>query len=386
LDNDAVPSAVLQTLHVLGATGDSDLQEIVDLAADLCEARWAAISVLSGRHYQLLLPRGIEPLTCPRDESLFQHLAGVHDTVTVEDAARHPVLRHSPYVDGRRLSLRFYASAPVYAPDGSLVGRLVVCDPQPRRMSSLQQRALTRLAGSVTAVLELRLRRDRDGLRDEETMARIAAEIGHDMQVPLTSIVGNVELLHEELHDHEDPAVSLMLARTERAAHRLMRMIDGIITYHQAGRDVVRSQVDLQATVDSVLASLNPQLDEVAAKVTVDALPTVPGNPDELYSVIQNVIANAVKFARPGAPLEMQIHSEPIPRGWRVVVADNGVGVPPEMRRRVFSMFGRVDTRVQGHGIGLATVRRIVGAHGGRVGIDESPLGGAAVWFELPSG
>lgn len=383
--NEGLPGSVVQALHVLGSTGDSDLQETVDLAAEICEARWAAIAVLTGECYHLLVTHGLDPLVCPQSETLCQHMMTVHETVCVEDASRHPTYSRSPYVTGELLALRFYASAPIYAPDGAMVGRLVVFDPAPYRMSSLQQRALARLAESVTAVLELRLRRESDGQLDEEEMGRIAAEIGHDMQVPLASIVGNIELLHEELRDHPDPAVSLMLGRTERAAHRLLRMVEGILHFNEVGLGHTREPVDLQATTDQALADLAPQLQEVRAKVEVDPLPTVLGDPDELYSVMQNLLSNAVKFARADVVLQLRVHAEKIPQGWRIEVSDNGVGVPAHLRTRMFAMFSRADTRVQGHGIGLATVRRIVRADGGRVGIDESSLGGAEVWFELPA-
>jgi signal transduction histidine kinase len=288
-------------------------------------------------------------------------------------------------VTGELLDLRFYASAPLYAPDGQMVGRLIVCDPSVCRISTLQERALARLAESVTAVIELRLRRESQGRRDEEEMARIAAEIGHDMQVPLAAIIGNVELLQEELRDHHDPAVSLLLARTERAAHRLIRMVDGILNFHELGSSELQAPVDLGAVTDQALAELTPHLEAIGAKVSVDPLPTVSGDPDELYSLMQNLLSNAVKFARPGVPLEVRVHAERVPRGWRLLVTDNGVGVPEHLRRRVFSMFSRASSTVEGHGIGLATVRRIVRAHGGRVGIDEAPGGGARVWFEVPA-
>lgn len=385
MENDAVSNSVVQALHVLGATGDSDLQEIVDLAAELCDAEWSAIAVLTGQDYHLLVTHGIEPLVCPQSDSLCQHMMEIHRTVAVEDARVDARYADSPYVTGELLDLRFYASAPIYAPDGEMVGRLIVCDPEPYRITSLQERALARLGESVTAVIELRLRRESDGRLDEEEMARIAAEIGHDMQVPLASIVGNIELLHEELRHHEDPAVSLMLARTERAAHRLLRMVEGILNFNEIGSTLSEAPVDLGSVTEQVLAELGPQLEDARAKVTVEALPTITGNPDELYSLVQNLLSNAVKFARPQLPLEVRVHAEEIPKGWRVLVTDNGVGVPEALRHRVFSMFNRVNSRVEGHGIGLATVRRIVRAHGGRVGIDEAPGGGSTVWFELRS-
>jgi signal transduction histidine kinase len=385
MENDAVTESAVQALHVLGTTGDSDLQEIVDLAAELCDAEWSAIAVMTGEDYHLHVTHGIDPLVCPRSDSLCQHMMGIHHTVALEDARADARYATSPYVNGELLALRFYASAPIYAPDGAMAGRLVVCDPEPYRITPLQERALARLAESVTAVLELRLRRENESRRDEEEMSRIAAEIGHDMQVPLASIVGNIELLHEELRDHEDPAVSLLLGRTERAAHRLLRMVEGILHFNEIGVAHSAVSVDLGAVTDQVLTDLGPQLEDARAKVTVDPLPTVTGNADELYSLMQNLLSNAVKFARPRVPLEVHVRAQAVESGWRVLVIDNGVGVPEPMRDRVFAMFSRVNSRVEGHGIGLATVRRIVRAHGGRVGIDEAPGGGAQVWFEIPA-
>ena len=91
-----------------------------------------------------------------------------------------------------------------------------------------------------------------------------------------------------------------------------------------------------------------------------------------------------MKFARPGHPAHIEISARRTDDGWRISVRDNGVGIPADRRVDVFSLFSRGETDVDGHGIGLATVHRIVTAHGGRVGADESPEGGAELWFELP--
>ena len=80
----------------------------------------------------------------------------------------------------------------------------------------------------------------------------------------------------------------------------------------------------------------------------------------------------------------MRVTVESDPKGWRISVSDNGVGIPEHRRRDVFSLFSRVDDGVSGYGIGLATVARIIAAHGGRVGAEESPEGGTEIWFEVP--
>jgi signal transduction histidine kinase len=285
------------------------------------------------------------------------------------------------------MSLRFYASAPIYDAGGAMVGRLCVFDTAPKTLTPFQLRALTTLAGSVTDMIELRQRRTREveEASAEDEMARIAAEISHDMRVPLASIVANVEMVTDELVGKVEPTAELMLARTERNANRLLRMVDALMQFHEVGSGQSFRPVDLQAVLDQVLASLNPQLDDVRARIRVRGLPVVRADVDQLYSVLQNLVSNAVKFARPDVPLEILVSA--VKRGdcWRISVSDNGVGVPDTHRHEVFSMFSRVGHRVEGHGIGLATVRRIVHAHGGSVGMDDGTAGGVAVWFELPA-
>ncbi len=103
-----------------------------------------------------------------------------------------------------------------------------------------------------------------------------------------------------------------------------------------------------------------------------------------MYSVLQNPVNNSLKFARPGIPALVRIAARRAHGGWRIWVRDNGVGIPEHRRVDVFSLFSRVETEVPGHGIGLATVARIVGAHGGRVGAESVPGAGTEIWFELP--
>ena len=126
-------------------------------------------------------------------------------------------------------------------------------------------------------------------------------------------------------------------------------------------------------------------LGAAGAEVEVGDLPVVRADPDDMYSVLQNLVTNALKFARPRpSRVRVQLTSRPVPDGWRISVRDNGVGIPEDRRVDVFSLFSRVGDEVEGHGIGLATVSRIVGALGGQVGADAAPGGGTEIWFELP--
>jgi two-component system sensor histidine kinase KdpD len=130
---------------------------------------------------------------------------------------------------------------------------------------------------------------------------------------------------------------------------------------------------------------MNPALSRVRVRTVVRPdLPEVPIDPVQIDQVLSNLLENATRFSPPGG--EIMVSAAPWQRSVRVRVADQGPGIPPEERDRVFEPFFRRDageTRT-GSGLGLAIARAIVLAHGGRIWVEGSPSGGAAVVFELP--
>jgi signal transduction histidine kinase len=105
----------------------------------------------------------------------------------------------------------------------------------------------------------------------------------------------------------------------------------------------------------------------------------------QLRAVVQNLLANALKFRREDVPARVGVAAERVGPHWRVEVTDNGLGIPPDRVDDVFEPFVRIDKTVPGTGIGLSTCRRIVEAHGGRIGVAEATGGGTTVWFLLPA-
>ncbi len=218
-------------------------------------------------------------------------------------------------------------------------------------------------------------------------MSRMAAELSHDLRVPLSSIIASLEMLEEQLGEHPDPAAAALLDRTARAADRMLRMLDQHMVVAPAAVGRMRSDVDLDKVANQLALDTAPLLELAGATLKVGRLPVVRAQPDEMYSVLQNLLTNAVKFTRPGVRPWVSISARQIPCGWRVSITDNGIGIPPERRLDVFTLFSRINSSgVEGHGIGLGAVARTVHALGGRVGADEAPSGGAEVWFELPAG
>jgi signal transduction histidine kinase len=215
-------------------------------------------------------------------------------------------------------------------------------------------------------------------------ISHLAAELSHDLAVPLTSIIASLEMLEEELGEQPTPEVVALLARAQRAGDRMLRMLRNM-EIDESPADRVISEVDLGSVAFQLAVDSAGLLELADATVDIGCLPVVRANPDEMYSVLQNLLTNAVKFTRPGIRPRVSISARQFPDAWRISVKDNGIGIPEDRREDIFSFFTRVISRVEGHGIGLGTVARTVAACGGRVGAESVDGGGAEVWFELPA-
>ena len=378
-------------LAILSRADDADLGDIVELVAKICDAEAAGITILRDDEYHVPITYGIMPFVSPSTDTFCQHTMSTEGVFTVDDARADPRFRNIGWVDGTIASTRFYASAPLYAPNGAMVGRLCVIDPEVKTLTALQRGSLETLATNVTQLIELRmLRSSRPALSSQESgqaaatvVSQLAAELSHDLRVPLSSIAASMEMLADELEDRS-PVIDALLKRAVRAAERMGRMLDQSLEYGAAGEEPDLAQVDLDQVAKQVMLNSAILIDATGATLETSDLPVVHADPDDMYSVLQNLLTNSVKFARPGVPAQVQISARKLPNAWRISFRDNGVGIPEEHRVDIFSLFSRIGDEVEGHGIGLATVSRIITAHGGQVGAAPVPGGGTEIWFEIP--
>lgn len=389
-DGAAEGSPAARALSALTVFGDSDLQEIVNLVRSICDVQYVGVAILDGDIFNLRVTAGIAPFVGSVEESLCAHTAEHSETIVVHDARDDERFRNSPYVDGRRLAVRYFASAPLHGPDDTMVGRLCVLDDKPRVLDDVQVQTISTLAANASQVIQLRIRQAEDEqhraehLAASEEVLRVAAQISHDLRVPLTSLTTSLDMLHEAEPDDIDPIRRRVFASARRSAQRMARMVEGILRLNDVDRSITFRDSDLKRVARQVVADSEAMLEQAGASVTIGPLPTVYADGDQMYSLLLNLLTNAVKFTRPGVAPVVDISAARSSDGWRISVTDNGTGVPAAKRAEVFSMFSRLNSSVEGHGIGLATVARIVHVHGGRVGIRDAPEQGTEVWFELP--
>lgn len=388
--------AVIERYDVLGHPGGDALQALVELAACVCDVPYAAIDLITSTEQHRIASVGVGPSVCPGTESL---CAVVLDEppLAVPDATEDPRFSTNPWVDGTLGRARFYSSAPLVSPEGPVIGRLSVFDDTGRLLDDARLASLGQLAMRAmdALVLDRRTRELEDSLREltetredlrrsSEHLTLFAGQVGHDLRTPLTAVLANAELLAAEPGIAGDADLTWMVEAVNRGAHRLNDMLEEILAFARVGGAVTLADVDLSQVVGRVLGDLAPKVDAAGAVVEVGPLPTVACDAHQVYSVILNLVTNALVFTEPGVPPVIRVSAERGDLGWRVNVRDNGRGVPSDQVENVFVLFHRLDKRVEGSGIGLATVRRAIVAHGGRVGIDSTPGVGTTVWFELP--
>jgi signal transduction histidine kinase len=221
--------------------------------------------------------------------------------------------------------------------------------------------------------------------RSNADLAEFAQIVAHDLQAPLRTVAGHLDLI-ARLRDRLDaPAVrSLDSARGDLG--RMHALVRDLLAYARVRTDPPSLRpVESGEVVQDALRALRAPIEEAKAAVDVGPLPRVTADPTRLGQVFQNLLDNAVKYRRTEAP-RVAVTCERTGDDWTFRVADGGIGIEAKDHARVFSPGQRLHARdeVPGTGMGLAICRKVVESHGGRIGVVSEPGKGATFWFTLP--
>jgi NtrC-family two-component system sensor histidine kinase KinB len=231
-------------------------------------------------------------------------------------------------------------------------------------------------------------------LRDVTSLRRIDAfkrdlvsSAAHELRTPLTSVQMSVHLCLEGAAGPVTERQADLLDTARRECERLQSIVDDLLELARLERRVVelrRTPVGLDELVTQAVARAE---DEAARRHVAIArepgpLLTLDADAERLRHVLDNLIANAIRHASGRVIVAWRERGDAV----RIEVRDDGPGIPMEHREKVFELFHRVPgTEGGGAGLGLAIVREVVASHGGEVGAEDAPEGGACVWFEIPS-
>lgn len=236
--------------------------------------------------------------------------------------------------------------------------------------------------------------------RSNADLEQFAYVASHDLQEPLRKITSFGERIDKKYGEALGPDGRLYLERMRDAAARMSLLITNLLTFSRlTRRSDALVPTDLNAIVRNVLNDLEMKIGETGASVSVTPLPTLLAVPGQMQQLFQNLLANALKFTKPGVPPDIRLGAEPLTpaerdahrldatrRYVKITLRDNGIGFEPAYAERIFVIFQRLHGRAdyEGTGIGLAIVKKIVENHGGTLWAEGQPGAGATFFVVLP--
>lgn len=236
--------------------------------------------------------------------------------------------------------------------------------------------------------------------RSNRELQDFAYVASHDLQEPLRKIVVFGERLKEKAADCLEPETLDYLARMQKAASRMQKLIDDLLTFSRVTTKAHPfAPVDLANTAREVIDDLEGRIETTNGRIELGNLPAIDAEPMQVRQLFQNLIGNALKFRRPEVPpvvkIEAKIFSGVLPQATpgspaqklcELTVSDNGIGFDEKYLDRIFNVFQRLHTRneYEGTGMGLAIARKIVLYHGGHITAKSSPGKGATFIVTLP--
>ena len=230
------------------------------------------------------------------------------------------------------------------------------------------------------------LNRNLEATNDD--LRQFAYAASHDLQEPLRMVVSYTQLLQQRYKDKIDAQANTFIDYAVEGALRLEHLLRGLLEYYRAGEigDRPREAVDCNRAVQTALSNLAASIQETAAVVRCDSLPTCQAHEIPMVQLFQNLIGNALKYHGNKSP-SIHIGARRDGSAWEFAISDEGIGIDARYTRQIFGVFKRLHGHdLPGTGIGLAICSRIVERYGGLIWV-ESELGqGSTFRFTIPDG
>lgn len=220
--------------------------------------------------------------------------------------------------------------------------------------------------------------------RSNEELQLFARVVAHDLQEPLRSILADTKLALSLVHGRLDGRLKKFLLRVDDCAWRMSQLIPGLLSYARIDTQGLPFEAtDSAMALAGAAANLKASIDESQALITHDSLPVVEADPTQLILLLQNLLANAIRYRRSDRPF---IHVGARRKGdeWVFSVKDDGRGFDQGAATHLFNLFDRSDPGRPGRGLGLAICKKIIARHGGRLWAVSKPGAGATFYFSLP--
>lgn len=220
-------------------------------------------------------------------------------------------------------------------------------------------------------------------------LERFTYTVSHDLKSPLVTIRGFLGLLEKDAAAGDQERVARDIARINAASDTMAQLLDDLLELSRIGRMANPPEtIDLGDMAQHLHQVLAGPIEQRGAELVIEpGLPTVTADRPRLWEVLQNLVENAIKFSGEVESPRIVVDHRHAAGEDVITVGDNGIGIAPEHHEKVFGLFARLDPKVEGTGIGLALVKRIIEVHDGRIWVESEGLGkGSTFCFTLAGG
>lgn len=266
---------------------------------------------------------------------------------------------------------------PIRSDSGQLTGAVVVTEDVTER---------TRAHELIRQAKETAEKTAEDLARSNADLEQFAYVASHDLQEPLRAVAGFMGMLKRQYTNQLDEKAQQYIGHAIEGAERMQALVNDLLTFSRVGtKGGAFARIPIQAALNRALDNLRIAIEESNAQITSDELPEITADASQMAQLLQNLIANAIKFRGERQP-RIHISSQCQNDQWTFCVSDNGIGIEAQYFDRIFLIFQRLHSRTyySGTGIGLAVCKKIVERHGGTIGVESKPGEGSTFCFTIP--
>jgi signal transduction histidine kinase len=275
-----------------------------------------------------------------------------------------------------------------------VIGAMTIQSAQPAAFSRVDITALQTMADQMANAIEnARLFTERAGLiaeleKQNAELEQFTYTVSHDLRSPLVTIRGFLGYLRQDAESRDMTRFDRDMNRIANAVDKMQALLNDLLELSRIGRIINPPEdIPFSKIVAEALELLNGPLEKTGARVILqDNFPDIHGDHARLVEVMQNLIGNAAKFMGNQTQPTIEIGTAGLDIDEKIIffVRDNGIGIEPQYHERIFGLFNRLDPAIDGTGIGLALVKRIIETHAGRIWIDSNLGKGTTCYFTLP--
>lgn len=374
--------AAVKDYGLLDTLPEKDFDNITKLLASICEVPISLVTLLDADRNFLKSHLGVPFSESPRDYSFCGHaILHEEDLFIVEDARKDPRFENNPLV--MEHNAIFYAGVKLVNEEGYPLGTLCIFDTKPRKLTQQQKETLLLLGQQVMILFEERRKnRAMKVLQDElerrnEELKNFAGVISHDMKMPLANMIVTTDILRKKYSNQLDDQAQKYLTYLKQSSFTLSDYISGLLAHYESDKIVEKDNevFELLHLLEEIIDLMNIDIDCEINLPEIDI--ELSCNRAALGQVLLNLIGNSLKY-NDKDKIIIDIDCTKDNDEYHFSISDNGMGVPKDKQKEIFSLFttvGNLDRNGnKGHGIGLSTVSKLVAGMGGEISI-ESELG-----------